>query len=161
MIDFDFQRFTKKSHATGHDLQPGEVYFSVLQQEDGDVVRHDFHGDAWTGPPENAICWWKATMEDPQSTKAQWAPSDQMLHEFESLLADPTRQDAAYVMALLLVRRKIVRLDDIEKADDGTERMVLTSLKREGTYNIAVIEPEPDRIDAIQAHLTKLLDTGN
>lgn len=161
MIDFDIQRFTRKCHATGNELRPGDLFFSVLVPEGSEVVRQDFSKPAWEGPPEEAICWWKATVPDPQSTKLNWAPHDIMLDYFERLLQDPQQQDAAYVVALLMVRRKIVRLDETEKGDDGVERLVLVGLKREGSYKIPVVEPTAKRIADIQNELTSLLQTGD
>ena len=161
MIDFDIQRCTRKCHATERELRPGDVYFSVLMPEGAEVVRQDFAREAWEGPPEEAICWWKATIPDPTSTKASWAPSDIMLDCFEQLLLDPTQKDAAYVLALLMVRRKIVRLDGTEAADDGQQRLVLTGLKRDATYQIPVVEPTAARITQIQNELTSLLQTAD
>ncbi len=161
MIDFDIQRCTRKCHATEQELRPGDVYFSVLVQQGAEIVRHDYSREAWQGPPEDAICWWKATIPDPQSTKVNWAPSDIMLDYFERLLKDPDRQDAAYVMALLMVRRKIVRLDDTQKGEDGSEHLILTGLKRQANYRVTVAEPSAQRIRQIQDELTSLLQTGD
>lgn len=161
MIDFDIQRCTRKCHATARELRPGDLYYSVLVPDGSEVVRQDFSKEAWEGPPENAICWWKATMPDPQTNKISWAPHDIMLDHFERLLQDPQQQDAAYVVALLMVRRKIVRLDDTEKGEDGVERLVLVGLKREGSYKIPVVEPTANRIVEIQNELTSLLQSGD
>ena len=100
-------------------------------------------------------------MPDPQTNKISWAPHDIMLDHFERLLQDPQQQDAAYVVALLMVRRKIVRLDDTEKGEDGVERLVLVGLKREGSYKIPVVEPTANRIVEIQNELTSLLQSGD
>lgn len=161
MIDFDIQRCTKKCHTTERELRPGDEYFSVLVPEGAEVVRQDYSKEAWEGPPENSICWWKATIADPQSTKVSWAPHDIMLDYFERLLQDPKQQDAAYVVALLMVRRKIVRMEDTEKGEDGVERLVLVGLKREGNYKIPVVEPTAQRIAEIQNELTSLLQTDD
>lgn len=161
MIDFDIQRCTKKCHATQRELRPGDTNFSVLVPEGAEVVRQDYSREAWEGPPEDAICWWKATVPDPTSTKAHWAPSDIMLDYFERLLQDPDHADAAYVLALLMVRRKIVRLDDTEVGEDGVQRLVLTGLKRDASYKIPVVEPSAARIVQIQNELTTLLQTGD
>ncbi|MBI1247148.1 hypothetical protein GC197_04810 [bacterium] len=159
MIDFDIQRCTRKCHATNRELRPGDEYFSALVPEGAEVVRQDYSKEAWQGPPEDSICWWKATIPDPQSTKIHWAPHDIMLDHFERLLQDPAQQDAAYVVGLLMVRRKIVRLEETEKGEDGKERLVLVGLKREANYKIPVVEPTAQRIAEIQDELTSLLQS--
>src|SRR5207249_11242458 len=104
MIDYDIQRCSRRCAATERELKDGETCFSVLVPEGAAVVRRDYSAEAWQGPPENAIGWWKTTIVDPQAGRPHWAPNDVMLNYFERLLDDPAGQDARYVLALLLVR---------------------------------------------------------
>jgi len=159
MIDFEVGRCTRRCCISDRELQPGEDHYSAIVRDGAEVIRLDYAIDSWSGPPENVICWWKGTIADPKSNKVSWAPSDIMLDYLEQLLEDPNQQDVAYVLSLLLIRRKIVRLDDIVRADGG-ERMLLSALKREKSYQVLVVEPDTRRIQTIQDQLSSLLQTG-
>jgi hypothetical protein len=157
MLDFDVQRFSRRCAKTERDLQPGETFYSVLVAEGSDVVRYDYAADAWEGAPESALGWWKARVPDAQSRGMHWAPNDVMLHYFEELTQRADRLDERYVLALLLIRRRIVRLENSQEDDQGREVMVLYCPKNEREYRVPVVSPEGDRIRLIQQELARLL----
>jgi len=80
-----------------------------------------------------------------------------MLHLFEELEQQPARQDMRYVLALLLVRRRVMRLEEEERDEQGRETLVLYCPRRDLTYRVPVTMPEEARIEEIQAELSKLL----
>ena len=156
MIDFDVQRFTRRCAASGRELRAGETYFSVLKREGSEMIRLDYAADAWNGAPDDAIGVWKGRIPDPSSTKVHWAPNDVMLDYLEKLEADPSRIDTRYVLALLLLRRRVLRWDDTEE----TERhrvMVMDCPRKEKQYRIIEAGPSPERVQTIQAELAQLL----
>ncbi len=156
MIDYEVSRCTRRCAATDRELQPGEAFYSVLVPQGGQVLRHDYSVAAWKGPPENALGWWKSTMAD-ASRKPQWAPHDVMLEFFEGLEQDPTREDLRYVLALLLVRRRVLRLEGEETDHLGRTVQVLDCAKKEMQYRVAVVLPEAHRAAELQAQLAQLL----
>jgi len=156
MIDYEVSRCTRRCAATDRELQPGEAFYSVLLPSGGQVIRQDFCVAEWKGPPENAIGWWKSTMAD-ASRKPQWAPHEVMLEFFEGLEQDPTREDLRYVLALLLVRRRVLRLEAEETDAIGRTVQVLDCSRKEIQYRVPVVLPEPQRAVELQAQLALLL----
>jgi hypothetical protein len=159
MLDFDIQRCSRRCAATEREFVPGEECFSALVPEGSAVVRKDFSAAAWQGPPENALGWWKTTVVDANAGRMSWAPNDVMLHYFERLLEDPTAEDARYVLALLLVRRRVLRVEGHEKDAQGREVIVLHCGRNEAQYRVAEVMPTPERAAAIQQQLSELLQT--
>ncbi|MEX0819797.1 MAG: hypothetical protein WD070_09380 [Pirellulaceae bacterium] len=157
MFDFDIQRCTRHCAKTEREFRPGEIFLSVLIPQGASVVRHDYSREAWDELPENAIAWWKSQMPEPNAKKVNWAPNDVMLHYFEQLESDPARADVRYVLALLMVRRRIVRIEDTETDDAGQEQLVLYCPKNETEYKVAILNPSPERATEIQDELSKLL----
>ena len=157
MLDFDVQRCTRRCHATDRELRPGESFYSVLVPQGGQVVRHDYAAAAWQGPPENALGWWKSEIPDPQARKVNWAPNDVMLHLFQQWENDPVHEDIRYVLTLLMVRRRILRLEEMERGENDQEWMVVFCLKNETEYRVPVREPSSARTVEIQEELGKLL----
>ena len=157
MVDFDVQRFSRRCAQTDRELMPGEVFYSALVPEGGDVVRSDYCKEAWDGPPENAIGWWQSEVPDPKSKKVNWAPNDVMLHYFLQLTDQEENLDTRYILALLMVRKRILRLDETERDEKGNEILHVYCNKNESEYEVRVVNPTADRIDTIQTELAALL----
>jgi hypothetical protein len=157
MLDFDVQRFTRRCARTDRELQPGDVFYSVLVAEGAEVVRRDYGVDAWEGPPPGAIGFWKSQVPDIHSRKMHWAPNDVILHYFEQLATEPDKADMRYVLALLMIRRRIVRLEESGTDQQGQEHYVLYCPRNEREYRVAVETPTGPRIGQIQNELAELL----
>ena len=105
MQNFDIKRNARKCCQTDKALRPGDCFFSELvETENGQLERKDYAEDQWTGMAENAIGWWKQTVPQLESGKIYWAPNEVLLSYFRSLMQLPQQAEAAFVMALLLVR---------------------------------------------------------
>jgi hypothetical protein len=157
MLDFDVQRFTRRCAQSDRELQPGEEFYSVLVAEGASVIRRDYCSEAWEGPPPGAIGFWKSQVPDVHSRKMHWAPNDVILHYFEQLESEPEKADMRYVLALLMIRRRIVRLEDSETDDQGQEYDVLYCPRNEREYRVVVVTPTEPRIGQIQNELAELL----
>jgi len=156
-MDYEVQRCTRHCAKTKREFSPGETYYSVLIAEGAETHRVDYAAEAWEGPPEEAIGWWKSQMPDRSAQRKHWAPNDVMLHLFDELGESPDKQDMRYVLALLLVRRRVMRLEESERDQRGQEVLVLYCPRRETTYKIPAVAPEESRIEQIQEELAKLL----
>ena len=124
--------------------------------DNGQVVRLDYSAEAWTEAPENAIGFWKSRIPDADSKKVNWAPNDVMLDYFIRLEEEPTKRDVRFVLALLLLRRRVLRLDDSSQ-DQPQEMMLLHCSRNESEYRVSVVSPEMVRIKEIQEELAHLL----
>lgn len=157
MIDYEVQRCTRHCAASGRELQPGETFYSTLTTEGAQVVRHDYSLEAWHGPPEGVLGWWRAHMPERDASKLHWAPNDVMLELLESLESLPEKQDMRYVLALLLIRRRVVRLEETEHDEQSREVSVLYCPRREATYRVVTVIPNEERTAEIQDELARLL----
>jgi len=165
LLDFEVQRCTRRCAATDRPLDPGDVCYSVLQVEGADVIRKDFCGDAWRGPPESAFGWWKSRIPEPTARRIKLAPNDVLLELFDQL-ADRHELDLRYVLMLLLVRRRVLRVDvphalashlNNDSHQRATDVMHVYCPKREASYEVPVAMPSGGRIDEIQQQLSELL----
>lgn len=156
MLSYEIQNFTRKCAVTGRELQPGEEYYSCLVVEGAAVIRTDYCLDAWTEPPKGTIGWWKARVAFPSSRKMAWAPNDVMLNYFLELEQRADSEDVRYILALLMTRRRVFRMEEVADID-GRECMRVFCPKNEREYTIPVVEPAPDRIVCIQNDLATLL----
>ena len=72
-----------------------------------EVERHDFSEAAWEGPPPDAFSCWKSSVPLSDTPRQRLAPNDVMLELFERWESQPEKEEARYVLALLLVRRRV------------------------------------------------------
>ncbi len=159
-VDYEIQRFTRHCAKTGRDLKPGETFYSTLVREGVRVVRQDFAADAWQGPPDGVLGWWKSQVPTESASKVHWAPNDVMLELLEQWEHDPTRLDSRYVLSLLLVRRRVLRPEETESIASGQEVAVLYCPRRETTYRVVSALPDEQRAAEIQEELGRLLFAG-
>jgi len=164
LLDFEVQRSTRRCAATDRALEPGDVCYSVLEVQGADVVRKDYCREAWTGAPETAFGWWKSRIPEPTAKKVKLAPNDVLLELFDELADRHEQLDLRYVLTLLLIRRRVLRLDVPSEAtaskpvdDPQAECMVVYCPKRDAAYEVQVAMPDPSRIDEIQQQLSDLL----
>jgi hypothetical protein len=162
VMDYEIHRSTRHCAKSGRELKPGETFYSVLTTSGAELLREDFAAEAWEGPPAEALGWWKSHVPSPDAKKLHWAPNDVMLDLFEQLAEDAGQADLRYVLALLLIRRRVMRLEETEKneADElgsAGESMVLYCPRRESEYRIAAVPPSGERVSEIQQELARLL----
>jgi len=158
-MDYDVQRCTRHCAQSGRELAEGETFYSVLVAEGSQVRRYDYSTEAWHGPVgERVVGWWKSQMPTRQVKRARMAPSDVLLEYFKQLEGQPESADLRYVLALLLVRHRVLRQEGIETKPAGGETLVLYCPRNEEMYRIDVAAPDDSRIGAIQEHLAQLLD---
>jgi hypothetical protein len=156
VMDYEIQRSTRHCGKTGRELKPGEAFYSVLTAMGAGVTREDFSVEAWEGPPAEALGWWKSHVPSPDAKKMHWAPNDVMLDLFEDLAEDAKQSDLRYVLALLLIRRRVMRLEDTEAGETG-ETMILYCPRRESEHRILAAPPSGERVAEIQQELARLL----
>ena len=157
MIDFEIQRCSRRCAATDRELAPGEVFYSVLVSRDAEVVRYDYSQQAWQGAPEDAIGWWKSQMPEAHAKRAHWAPNDVMLDYFRRLEEENAQQDVRYILALLMIRRRILRLEGSEVDEFGNEELVVFCPRNETEYRVRAVSPDAARAAEIQEELAQLL----
>ncbi|NUQ16552.1 MAG: hypothetical protein HUU33_14665 [Flavobacteriales bacterium] len=158
-MDYDVQRFTRHCAVTGRELVEGEQFYSALVRRGADLERLDYSQEGWQGAPADAVGWWKSQVPSRDQKKAQLAPGEVLLDLFLSLADEPDKQDMRFVLALLLVRRRVLRLEQTVTDEQGIETLVLCSPRDETLHRVASVLPDERREAEIQAELSRLLYT--
>ncbi len=156
-MDYELQRCTRRCSVTGRELAPGEVFYSALIDAGAELQRLDFAEEAWNGPPDGTLGWWKSQIPAPDARRVHWAPNDVMLQFFEELQQKPELHDMRYVLALLLVRRRVMRVEDTQRDAQGREELVLYCPRRDATYRVVAATPDESRVEVIQEQLASML----
>jgi hypothetical protein len=151
MTDYQIQSSTRRCAATGRELKAGERYYSVLIDEGTTLTRRDYSLEAWQGPPERALGFWQGRL--PSGSAPRRPPIDEeslvdWIGRLEGEL-EPGKQSFRYVLALLLVRRRRLRLEDTRQ-DGGQEVLTLRCARTGARFH--VIDPglPDDELEAVQ-----------
>jgi hypothetical protein len=170
LLDFEVQRSTRRCAATDRPLEPGDECFSVLEVQGAEVVRKDYCREAWTQPPASAFGWWKTRIPEPVAKKIKLAPNDVLLELFDKLADNGEHEDMRYVLTLLLVRRRVFRLEtppqslggqtEQEPFEAAIDSLFVHCPKRDASYQVPAAMPNGERIDEIQQQLSGLLIAG-
>ena len=113
--EYPTTRCSRKCHFSGRPIQAGESYVSALVPMGGDLVRIDVAADQWKSAPQGTVGWWKCRMPYQSSAKLCPAPVGVLQDSLSELLRNPNKTELAYLLALILVRRRVpVETDSLE-----------------------------------------------
>lgn len=159
MTDYPNQSATRLCSATGRTLKPGEKYFGVLAFDGDRLVRRDFAPEVWTGPPAGAFGHWAGRV--PASADGARRPpiDDEMLLEcFRRLTgeSETAQTQFRYVVALLLMRRKRFRFEDVLKSDAG-DTLVLRDARTGERMEVADPGLTDDQMSSMERDVFQML----
>jgi hypothetical protein len=161
MIPFEVPRNSRVCVATNRPLKPGEWFHSVLIEEENEIKRLDYSQDGWGGLPAEMIGYWKSKLPTQNDKKVKLAPNDILLNLFDQLSEQFDKQEMRYVLTLLLIRRRIFRLEKEETDDSGATMLNVYCPKREAVYLVPVSQPGDEKIEELQNTLATLLYAGS
>ena len=162
MLNFDFRRSSRKCCVTGRSFERGEEFVSVLVETDNELVRKDYALDCWDGSTatEDYIGWWTTKLPVLEKGKVYWAPRDVLLSYFQHLRNQPDQSDAVYVMSLLLIRKRILRLvETIQDTAEEKQAMILSISSEPNRFEVPIVELSQQRLGEIQQDLADKLFT--
>jgi hypothetical protein len=138
----------------------GEEYFAALVETDEGLQRRDFCADYWESRKPDVFCYWKTRLPEP-GQKKQLLVDDQMLMAFFERLEKETEQEKInfrFVLALILMRKRILKYDDTRTENDRE----IWRLRTAGEKQIVeVINPHLDeeQIEQLSSQIGEILQT--
>jgi hypothetical protein len=160
-MDYQLRPIGKACSRSGKELRPGEVCYSALLTKGDEWVRLDFSSEGWEGPPEGAIGYWRCRVPIPEETRRRVVDPDELLRRFEQLCddANPAQDAFRYVLALLLVQRRRLRIT-ATRSQEGASILELTGASGEGPYEVRSLQLSDDEVRALQQALDEYLTQG-
>jgi hypothetical protein len=155
---YQFRPIGKKCAATGEDLLPGSVCHSVLIERDGELQRLDYSTKGWTGAPAGALGVWTCRVPRPLEVRAEPLDTNALMSCFEQLSeeANPAREGLRYILALLLNKKRRLRLDG-SRSEGGVEYVQFSGARGEGVWEVRDLSPGDEEIQQWQRDLNVYL----
>lgn len=136
---------------SGAPIPQGEPFFSALVDKDDSFDRLDFTVDSWSEVDKAPFfSYWKNKGAVPKDDKRPQVDYERLLAFFDSLegAEEQPKRLFRYVLALILIRRRHLRLDDMSRTDSG-DRLVVYDRRTEKVMEI--LAPEAAREDFVSA----------
>lgn len=157
-VEYQFRPIGKKCAATGEDLVAGSVCHSAIVDTNGELARLDFSEKGWKGPPEGAIGVWKCIV--PRAAEMRHEPLDTtaLMTCFEQLTeeASPGREGLRYILALLLMKKRRLKLEG-SRIDGDDEYLQLAGAQGEGSWEVRDLHPTDEEVLQWQRELNVYL----
>jgi hypothetical protein len=157
-MDYHFRPLGKTCAATGVPLPPGAKIVSVLVDREGDLQRLDYLAEEWTAPPPGTVGTWQCAVPAAPESSSRPLDPDALLAFFEQLTEDanPAQEQLAYVVALLLLQKRRLRLED-SRDDGAAQYLQLVGSRGEGPYEVRDLKLEDAEIVRLQRELSHCL----
>jgi hypothetical protein len=149
-----------RAHAcarTGREFAPGETFFTILVREGGGFLREDICEEAWEARNDNIqpFSFWRSKYEPPAPPRPEPMPRDDAEGLLRRLVAenDPAHQNARYILALMLERKRMLR--PMESSDP--DMLVYEFVATGETIVLANPNLTLEQIPAVQHEVSALL----
>jgi hypothetical protein len=159
--DWKVQRSEGRCVKTGREFAPGERYHVVLYRAEDGLRRDDYSEEAWTGPPEDAFCCFKTRKpeDEPDKKKKRLLVDDDVLVDFFLGLKDEqerTRLQFRFVLALILMRKRLVKYEDTREEDDN-EVWKMRLMRDRSLHSVVNPRLTEEEIQEVSRQLTAVL----
>ncbi|MDP7030168.1 MAG: hypothetical protein QF733_08105 [Phycisphaerales bacterium] len=153
---YQVARSTGRCASSGEALQPGDACIAALCEdpESDGFARLDYSVAAWDAGarPEGLFSFWRTTIPEPKAQTRVLVEDDVLLDLLDRLdgEAQPRRRAFRFVIALVLLRKRLVKFDRREEAQEG----VIWHLSGRGDSSATwtVLDPALDDDDIVDLH---------
>lgn len=158
-MDYHLKTIGKTCAGTGEPLEAGSTCHSVLVDRNGELLRLDYSKEGWNGPPEDCVGEWLTIVPD-DTSKPKTVDTEGLMKYFEQLCEDanPAHDRMRYVLALLLLQKRRLRLEGDTTDEDGNAFLQVIGSKSEGPFEIADQDLDETEIANLQAALNAQLE---
>ena len=138
-------------------FEEGEEYLSVLFEDAGGFLRKDYCIACWDGG--ECFSFWRTRVPTREQKRKLLADDSVLMNFFQRLegQGETQRVNFRYLLALILMRKKLLKFDDIVR-EDGDEYLVLREWRGERQYRVLNPQLSDEQVDVVKEDLTEILD---
>ncbi len=145
--DYDIAKASGRCCRCGRQLAGGEEFVAALFDAGEEFRRDDFCGACWEGrpaEPEQPFSLWRCRVPEPEKPRRQLVGDEMLVDLFEKLAGQeaPAKLNLRFVLALMLMRKKLLVYDRTGADEGGSE--VWTMHYRGEKTPIEVTNPQLD-----------------
>lgn len=142
---------------TGRHFEDGEYFYTLLFRDGDGFRREDISEEAWKKRNENIepFSFWRSRYEAPAPSPPEPLPKDDAESLLRRLIAerDPAAENARYILALMLERKRILR--PVESSDSSL--LVYEHIATGESIVVGNPDLPLERLSAIQSEVYDML----
>ncbi len=163
MSDWKFRRRQGSCSACETRFAEGDRHVSALRIAGEELRREDACLACWNADAANAgagqddlFHWYTRHHENRRGLQLDLATLEQLFLRLEGR-SEPRVREMRYVLCLLLMRKRRLKLDRVLRSEEG-ESMTVHRPRRKESLSVFVFDFTPERMQALRADLVSLLE---
>jgi len=162
--DYDIAKTDCICHRCNKHLEAGAELVATVREVQDDLQRDDFCPDCWSAlsdeQKQGVLGVWRSRVPAPQDKKKLFVDDELLINLFERLeSADtPAKVNFRFVLALVLMRKKLLVYDRTDRADPAQE--VWQMHLRGSDAAVRVVNPhlDDDKIAEVSGQLGQIME---
>jgi hypothetical protein len=160
MDEWEIKKPLGQCYGTERKIESGEEYFAALVETEEGLQRRDFCANYWESQKPDVFCYWKTRLPEP-GQKKQLFVDDQMLMAFFERLekeTEPEKINFRFVLALILMRKRILKYDDT-RTEDSREIWRLRMVGEKQIVEVVNPHLDEEQIEQLSSQIGEILQT--
>jgi len=160
---YEISRMIGQCGACEKSLSPGEEFFAIVTDGEEELLREDFCIDCWEkrrGDSPAALALWRTRVPQ-QKEKKRLFVDDELLKDFFRRLDgadDEAKISFRFVLALVLMRKKLLVYDRAETNADGQETWAMHFRGSDEHHSVTDPHMDEDSIADVSRQLGAILE---
>ncbi|MFH1419707.1 MAG: hypothetical protein ABII12_15655 [Planctomycetota bacterium] len=158
MADYEISRPVGQCSVSGRAFEPGESFYSVVYETPGGYERRDVSESCWEGPPEEAVCHFRAQLPKKEKPQRTFVDDGILLDSFCRLANtdDDHKLRFRFVLSLILMRKRLLKYDSTLR-EDGREIWVMRLMRDKSLHRVFHPSMNDQEIEVLTKELGAIL----
>jgi len=168
--EYNITRATGRCAACERQMQPGEEFIALVRPAPEDAeeefLRADFCLACWASDGEQmrngpgVLGVWRSRVPEPSQKRKTFVDDDLLVSFFERLdgTEEPAKRDFRFVLALILMRKKLLVYDRARQGADGLDIWTMHFKGNERTCEVVDPHLDEGRIADVSGQLGHILE---
>ena len=161
--EYEIGKTSGRCARCGRELAAGEEFTATVRDMPDDLQREDYCAACWTAEPRqpggDLIGIWRSRVPQPQEKRRLFVDNEMLINFFERLdgAEEPVKVSFRFVLALVLMRKKLLVYDRSRPAD-GNEVWTMHFKGGDAAHEVVNPQMDDDRIAEVSGQLGQILE---
>ena len=161
--EYNISKASGQCVACGRAMPPLEEFMAVLRETDEAFVREDYCLPCWQANPreetKERVGVWRAHVPPPADRKRMFVDDEMLVNLFHRLeeATEPAKVNFRFVLALVLMRKKMLVYDRMEIADGAEIWQMHFRGASEQVHRVTNPHLDEEKITEVSGHLGEIL----
>lgn len=163
--EYDISPATGQCGTCQKPLEPGEEFMAAVREVQEEFERQDYCLACWDGhegePAADLFGVWRTRVPQPQERKKKLLVDQSLILNFFERLQDaetPAKISYRFVLALVLMRKKMLVYEGMKKSPDGQDRWLMRLKGTDQQYELIDPKMDEEKIAEVSQHLGEIME---